>query len=125
MSTSASFAAVSAANNAMAQAAAQAAKVERCTIEVGQLVNAGSTVEQKLSFADCVNTLWPQAMSESSITMLKVSMALTVIGAIVGAVHGWREDGDFNGAFLFCIVGGGLTATALAVLALIFYIATL
>jgi len=119
MSSSVTFAAVSAANNAAAQAAAHQAKVERCTVEVSQFVNAGSDIDAKRSFADCVSTLWPDALSSGETTMIKIAIVLMFISLAVGVVLGWREDGVL-GSVMFGLLAPTLVAVALAVIALIF-----
>lgn len=116
--SSSTFAAVSAANNAAAQAAAHSAKVERCTVEVNSFDSALSTVAQKQSYADCVSTLWPQDLTSGDVLGIKVAIVVLLLSAFLGLLFGWKEDGPL-GSLLFGFVFPFVVTVAAGVLGLV------
>jgi hypothetical protein len=108
MSTSAAFAGASAANNAMAQAAAHQAKVERCIVETGAFNPSTASTIQKQSYAECITTLYPNNFTGGEVLVAKVLIAILLIAMVVGAIRGWREDGVGEA----CLMGFAYAALA-------------
>jgi len=82
------MAGVAASQAAIAQAAAHEAKVERCKAEIAGYDSKTSSVKQAQSYADCIRTVYPEAMSVADITGLK---AVFVVALVCGIIGGWRE----------------------------------
>lgn len=101
MSVSASMAAVSAANASIAAQAAHRAKVSECKVIEHEFDSKIATVAQKNEYADCINVLYPQAMSSDMTIFLKVLFVTFLLSAIFGFIH---EKNNNYGGFLDCIL---------------------
>jgi hypothetical protein len=120
MSTSAVFAASSAASAAAAQSAAHAARVDRCLVSVEKFNPTVATIEQKRDYAFCIDTLYPQPVSDGGILLFKVFFVLALLGGAYGVYESkqkaWTGFVDhlsfFFGGFLLipCVVAavGGI-----------------
>ena len=79
MSASASMAAVSAANASIAASASHRAKVSECKVIEYSFDSKIDSISEKTEYVDCMNVLYPQAMSGDLTLFLK---ALFVIGLV-------------------------------------------
>ena len=108
MSTSATFAAISATNAAIASQRASDAKVERCKVEVMNFDSKTATIEQQKSYADCIQTLNPEPMSPEAIIALKVWFILSLLAGILGGV----SEGPENAIVWFLFAGVAIPCAA-------------
>jgi len=90
MSASAGFAASSAAFSASSAASARRAKAERCRLELQEYDPQTATVNEMQSYADCIETLHPDAATGMEIVMAKLFVSLAIAGAAWGAWNGWK-----------------------------------
>jgi len=61
--------------------------VERCKAEIASYDSKNSSVTQAQSYADCVRTVYPEAMSATDITGLKAVFVVALACGIIGAWH--------------------------------------
>lgn len=113
--------AASAANNAMAQEAAHRARVDRCTVFESRFDVRQASVAEKQEYASCVETLYPQPVTETETYLLKGCVAALLVAMILGAIWGWKEDRDIQGVILFgftfpLFVGVGMLVIGLILL---------
>lgn len=92
--------AASAANNAMAQQAAHRARVDRCIVFESRFDVARASVAEKQEYASCVETLYPQPLSDGAHFVAKGGVLLLLIAVIAGLIYGWREHRDIEGSLL-------------------------
>lgn len=104
MSTSAAMAGVAASQAAIAQAAAHQAKVERCKAEIATFDSKTTTVQQAQSYADCVQTVYPQELSGGGLVAAKIVFVFALLCGIAGAV--WEgKRGVYPDAFSVPLFG--------------------
>jgi len=115
---SASFAASSAASNAAAAASAHEAKIERCTLEIDKFDSHTATVAEMKSYADCVNTIYPDEMNEGTVIGLKILFVILLIGIVFGFLKTRNDDLEFKimSALLFGIAFPALALCAVWIL---------
>lgn len=89
-----------------ATSASEAREAARCS-GVLQSFNAPvATVEAKRDYAHCVYRIYGDGdpMPFAAVLLLKVTIALALIGMVYGGVKGWRNDGPVD-AVLGVIIG--------------------
>jgi hypothetical protein len=91
MSTSATFAAISASQASLAAAAAHQAKVERCKAEIATFDSKTATIAQSQGYADCVRTVYPQELTGASLTAAKIVFVFALLCGIYGAYRSTKE----------------------------------
>lgn len=111
--------AASAANNAMAQQAAHRARVDRCAVFENRFEVARASVAEKQEYASCVETLYPQPVSQNETYLIKGCIVLVLIAVVVGAVIGWKEHRDVTGAILGSVFAAIFTVAGVLTLGLI------
>lgn len=104
MSASASIAASSAASAAASASAAR--ESARCSGVLQSFDTTVATVEAKRDYAHCVYRIYGdgEPMPFAAVLLLKVTIALALIGMVYGGVKGWRNDGPVA-AVLGVIIG--------------------
>lgn len=112
MSTSATFAAISTTNAAIASQRASDAKAERCKVEVMNFDSKTATIEQQKSYADCIQTLNPEPMSPEVIIALKVWFVLSLLAGVFGGVFGGVSEGPENAIVWFLFAGVAIPCAA-------------
>jgi hypothetical protein len=108
MSGSLAMSSISAVNSAIAAEQARQAKEAACTITIQQFNAKGATVEEMKSYAECVQTLYPDATYINSPGM-KVSLGFVIGCVLVGIMLGLHERDNIEGVLLrafFSMVGG-------------------
>lgn len=114
------FVAVSAANASAAQQAAHQAMIERCTIEVDQFSPSVASTQQKQSYAECINALYPKELTGGEIVVWKVFIVLVLVGLIAGLIKGWKSGEGFGWVFVYGCAGAIFAAVGSLFLALAF-----
>lgn len=98
-----------------AQATADRAAIVACRQGVKGYQNDTATVEQARQYADCVDRLYPDPMSGSSVMLLKGVIIICFLGVIIGGLWGHLQD---EGVFFGALAGFLFAISALVVLAL-------
>lgn len=121
---SAAFATSSAVRSAAEAASAHKAKVERCTLEIDQFDSRTATVEEMKSYADCVNTIYPDEMNEGTVIGLKILFVILLIGIAFGLFKDRNDDLETKIAAALCF-GIGFPILALCAAGIFYGIAWL
>lgn len=106
MPSSVAFSAVAIGQATAAQLEAARAKRIACEAMMPAYKHEGATLEQARQYAECVGVLYPAEMTDGQITAAKAVVALVLIGVVVGAIKGWKDDGEAMTAVLFALMGG-------------------
>lgn len=116
----AALTASSAANNAAAQAAANKARIDRCIVFESRFDAAKASTAEKQEYASCVETLYPQPISNEGIWLTKGAIMILLLAAVIGGIYGYRKFRDGAGIFIGAIVGPSLALVGMLLIAGIF-----
>ncbi len=107
MSTSATFAAISASNAAVSAQYAHEAEVSRCKMVLPNFNNSTATVEQMKDYSGCVKTLYPSPMSGGEIVVAKAFFVIALLGGAIGLWYANQDawDRTIVGYTLFFFLG--------------------
>ena len=109
------MAGVAASQAAVAQAAANAARVAQCKTAIPNFDAQRATVSEMKEYAGCVETLYPTEIGADATVALKVLFVVALAGMAVGA---WRERGyGFVASAMSGLLGFMLAPLALASIA--------
>lgn len=120
MSLSASMATVSAANASIAADAAHRAKVSECKVIEHSFDSKIASISEKTEYADCMNVLYPQAMSGDMTLFLKVLFVIGLVSAIYVFVKEIRVFWNYGDAFFISVLWGIGVPSVVAFIAGIF-----
>lgn len=115
----AALTASSAANNAAAQAAANKARVDRCIVFESRFDAAKASAAEKQEYASCVETLYPQPISNEGIWLIKGAIVILILAVVIGGIYGYREFRDGAGIFMGAILGPCLALVGMVLIAAI------
>ena len=93
-------------NTSLTQQAADDARkahFERCKAELLTYQSKGATVIQMQSYAACVNTVYPENVSNDVLTA-KALVIFIILSTAVGAAVGWKQE-RAESALLLSVVG--------------------
>lgn len=130
--TTAAIVAINAANTANSSAAAaraHQAQVTACQALTKDFHGDTATIEQRQSYAECVQVLYPQEMGADSVLFIKAMIVAAILGVIVGAFRevraGYEPFGDALFGGIKGVIVGPVSVIAVAALwAGIQYLAT-
>lgn len=110
MSVSVSMVGVSAANSAMASAAASRAREESCKIIISQYESNNASIQEMQEYAGCVDNNYPQELGADSVIAIKVLILLAIVGAIFGMSRATKDQwshsfGDYVMHTLIWMIG--------------------
>lgn len=77
---------------------------ELCKLTIDQFDNKTASIEQKQKYADCVDNVYPQTMSDPMIIIVKILIMCAFIGAGVGVWKARHEGGAID-YIMFGIMG--------------------
>ena len=100
-----SAAVVSAAASAAALSASRA-RDELCKVTIQTYQPNGASIAEMKQYAECVQRIYPDAMTDQSIIYAKGAIVLMFAAMVIGAWR-MREDGWINGVALGALVGLG------------------
>ena len=106
MSASASMAAVSAANASIAASASHRAKVSECKVIEYSFDSKIASISEKTEYVDCMNLLYPQAMSGDLTLFLKALFVIGLVSAIYGFVKEMRSYSRWVDSLMMSVVWG-------------------
>ena len=81
-----------ASTSAAASAAARQAKETACKGFVETFDSTKASIEAMREYADCVNILYPDAMTISDILYLKIFIVFCFVGGLYGVFHTYKEE---------------------------------
>ena len=87
LETGGAMAAIAASNAAIAAQAAHEAEVAKCQIVIREFDSKNTTVGQAQEYSHCIDVVYPQPMSDSSVVALKVVFAIALIGMVAGVLY--------------------------------------
>ena len=93
MGVAATAAIISTTNAAVANAAAHAARVDRCKTVIENFDARGASVSQMQEYAYCVDTVYPKEMTGVEVFWAKALFVIAIVGLVLGAWHGYEDDG--------------------------------
>lgn len=99
--------------NAQAQEAARQANIERCKTEILVYDSKSASTQQMKSYAQCVQTVFPDPVTRNDIVAIKASIVYLLVCMIIGGIVGRRDN--YTG-FVLGSMGGLLVGIVLAII---------
>lgn len=89
---------------------------EQCVLFVDGFDSNNSSIKEKQAYSSCIETLYPEPVSDTDILVGKACVSVLLVALVVGIVWGWKQDG-VEGAVIFGLgVPGAITAFGLLLL---------
>jgi len=113
---------IAASTSAAASVAAQQAKETACKGFVETFDSTKASIEKIKEYADCVNLLYPGAMTSSDVLHLKLFIVFCFCGGLYGIFHTYKEEYNPSAGDYFVGFGVGvLAAVCVGVLSALFF----
>jgi hypothetical protein len=123
--TSIAISSVANAQAAAAAAAAQEAAREACMTYVRGYEHNHATVAEMREYAGCIDRLYPEPLSADAMTVLKVVVALLLVGAVAGVFYGRRDPcirgGAIETVMMGSIIGACVTGAGMLLVAAVWF----
>lgn len=102
---------------AAANAAAQEAGRKACMAFVRGYEHDRATVIEMREYASCIDRLHPAQLEAGDLMVLKVVVAVLLIGVVLGVRREWRNSGRIEAVLMgsllgLCVSGGGVLLVA-------------
>jgi hypothetical protein len=108
MSTAAGIMAFASVQSAIATQQAHDASVMACQSFMPAFNGRAATVNDALSYAECVHLVYPMPLDGTEVLVIKALIVLVLVGLGIGFYKGRKLDGLGGGLLMSLIVGMGL-----------------